>query len=308
MRNHIFSAFSSLALGSVALIGVSGLAGCRNATNGAVSSMGQASPLTPVSPMQPGAMLSPAPGVSATGAPTRVPPPPTGSYQSSTNYGASIPGGASLGPGGASLGPGGASLGYAPTGAMPSGAALGSSGMTRGVTELNASPPISNGVAANAGGSPDSSVRQTGWVSEGSATPNTTTFGAGYDNTTPPGGSTAPSNAPGVSSPAYGGMPVIDLTTAPNPPGYYPQQASNFTPTSASVPSGPTIGQSNTSTFQRSDATDFDSATSVASRPGFEGASRFGSASLPSTEPFPTNSSDPSSGDGLQWRRPSPRF
>ena len=283
------------------------MAGCRNTTSTPVSALGGSSMLSPLSPVQGTATLSPiqpTSGIGTFGAPTRVPPPPTGSYRSPGNYGAPSTYGAPTG--------NYAPSGSVPSGSSPSGATLGSNGLTRGLTDLSAP-------AAYAGGAGfDSGVRQTGWI--GDASQGNTGFGNGVDPRLSPAHQTTPAADP-AASPRAGGMQVIDLTHAPYPPGYVPPQnrpgagafpasapypqAAPQTPSNQFQNSQPAFGQPVNSTFART-ANGFSDATSFGGNSNVQTAGRPNSVALPSTEPFPANAND---GDNdLQWRRPSPRF
>ncbi|MCS7468397.1 hypothetical protein NZK35_17225 [Stieleria sp. ICT_E10.1] len=283
------------------------MAGCRNTTSTPVSPLGGSSLLSPLSPVQGTATLSPiqpTSGIGTFGAPTRVPPPPTGSYRSPGNYGAPSTYGAPTG--------NYAPSGSVPNGSSPSGATLGSNGMTRGLTDLSAPGAYTGGTGF------DSGVRQTGWI--GDASPGNSGFGNGVDPRLSPANQTTPAVDP-AASPRAGGMQVIDLTHAPYPPGYVPPQnrsGAGAFPTSAPYPqtapqtpstpfqnSQPGFGQPTNSTFART-ANGFSDATHFGDHSNVQTAGRPNSAPLPSTEPFPTTSN---SGDSdLQWRRPSPRF
>ncbi|QDV86746.1 hypothetical protein [Planctomycetes bacterium TBK1r] len=283
------------------------MAGCRNTTSTPVSPLGGSSLLSPLSPVQGTATLSPiqpTSGIGTFGAPTRVPPPPTGSYRSPGNYGAPSTYGAPTG----NYAPGGS----VPNGPSPSGATLGSNGMTRGLTDLSAPAAYAGGVGSGSG------VRQTGWI--GDASQGNNGFGNGVDPRLSPANQATPTADP-AASPRAGGMQVIDLTHAPYPPGYVPPQnrpGAGAFPASAPYPqtapqtqsnqfpnSQPGFGQPTNSTFVRT-ANGFSDATSFGDRSNVQTAGRPNSATLPSTEPFPSTTT---SGDSdLQWRRPSPRF
>ncbi|MCO8121190.1 hypothetical protein NHH03_05530 [Stieleria sp. TO1_6] len=287
------------------------VSGCRNTTNTALNPMGGSSSLTPLSPNQGGAMLSPlqpTSGIGTFGAPTRVAPPPTGAY--------SAPGGA-----------------YA---APPS---------SFGTTSSWTQPPPNNtynsspGFAESAGNF-DSGVRQTGWVGDapaGQVPPsayNNGSYNNGAYNNGFDAGAPAPPAANPTPGPRSGGMQVIDLTQAPNPPGYTPprnQSAPSYSPTgypAAGYPAAgytgngypppappaaapPTAGQSvplgqpTNSTFVQSGETGFEASPSSAYGT-VQTASRPETSVLPSTEPYPGTATPPA--DELQWRRPSPRF
>ncbi|WP_145390349.1 hypothetical protein [Stieleria neptunia] len=283
------------------------LAGCRNTTSTPVSPLGGSSMLSPLSPVQGTATLSPiqpTSGFGTFGAPTRVPPPPTGSYRSPGNYNAPSNYGAPTG--------NYAPSGSASSGSSPSGASLGSNGMTRGLTDLNAP------AAYNGGAGFDSGVRQTGWVGESSR--GNAGFGSGVDPRLSPANQPTPATDP-AASPRAGGMQVIDLTHAPYPPGYVPPQnrpGAGMFPASAPYPqaapqspstpfqnSQPTYGQPTNSTFVRS-ASGFPDASGWGDNSNVQTAGRPNSASLPSTEPFADV--DNGGSEDLQWRRPSPRF
>lgn len=289
------------------------MTGCRNTTNTPITPFGASTPVSPLSPVQGSASLSPiqqATGLSTLGAPTRVPPPPTGSYNSPGAYGATSNNAAP-------------SNNYAPSGFAPSGASLGSSGLTRGLTNLSSPDPS----VANSGF--DNGVRQTSWVgapSTGGAPPNNNNgFSGGPDPRLSPPAPQAPLNAP-AASPRSGGMQVIDLTRSPYPPGYVPPQNRpgvgaypnsapqpqtapqpqfNSAPQNSFSASPNSVGQPTNSTFVRSETgaaglTSFES-TSSDSGSAAQMASRPSNAMMPSTEPFQTD-------EDLQWRRPSPRF
>ncbi|QEF97007.1 hypothetical protein Mal15_10370 [Stieleria maiorica] len=284
------------------------MAGCRN-TSTPVSPLGGSSMLSPLAPVQGTATLSPiqpASGIGTFGAPTRVPPPPTGSYRSPNNYGApstySAP-----------------TSNYAPPSsfpqhstAPPSGASLGSTGMTRGLTDLSAPNAYDGG------------VRQAGWV--GDASQGASGFANENDPRLAPTNHGLPTTDP-AASPRAGGMQVIDLTHAPYPPGYVPPQnrpgAGTF-PSTAPYPQAPTqlapnqvapgnqlrssqpaMGQPTNSTFVRS-AGGFADVSGWGDSSNVQTAGRPVDSQLPSTEPFAETES--SGGDALQWRRPSPRF
>ncbi|MEL6107995.1 MAG: hypothetical protein AAFU85_18370 [Planctomycetota bacterium] len=164
---------------------------------------------------------------------------------------------------------------------------------------------------------PSTNIRQTGWV--GQSNPNAG-FGTNFGNA-PAFGNGTPNVAPAVSSARSGGLPVIDLTRAPSPPGYTPPNSfapnnfapngftsNNFTPnvgypagyippenrggfsgaSGGQNPNGVPLGQPVNSSFSRDSVN------------GFNGSN------LPSTEPLPGGRT--ASGDQLNWQRPSPRF
>jgi hypothetical protein len=347
MRRIFCSQPSRILLPMLATVALSITIGCRNTTNSPISTMGNASPLQPVSPLQPSQLspVQPTSGISPLGAPTRVPPPPTGSYNTPANYSAQA-----------------GAPAYGPVG-QPSGAAVGSTGMTRGITDLAGNQfggtasrsfaaeqaGVSGGNATTAGAG--SGIRQTSWIgnaetsnslrNDRSGTVGTTHFGAGFDGGPNPAKPPArsPANGGGPQNP-LGGMKVIDLTAAPYPPGYVPPaQRQRFSQpafeTSANIaaPGHPTtnaavasLGQSSYSTFDRNAEVrgnpangavaafapaNSAPANSAASSPnrGQTGANR--SSAFPTTEPYPTEpypAANEGEGDPLQWRRPSPRF
>lgn len=270
----------------LAAIGFFAVAGCRNTTTTPVSPLGGTAPLSPLAPVQGTATLSPiqtTSGISNLGAPTRVPPPPTGSYNVPGSYGAT-------------------SSYVAP----PSGASLGSTGFTRGVTDLSST----GSVAANGTQPAGTGVRQTGWVAE-------TAPGSSYGSSFPNGPSVNLSgngSAGAGTQGRTGGMPVIDLTKAPYPPGYVPPQNRPGAVSFPSTPPYPTGGQTSQAAPQLQPApqlptaprveTGYVRSASVNTAP-VTTAGRAANTALPSTEPFPTTSE---SGEQLQWRRPSPKF
>ena len=242
----------TLAVSAVFLLSVS--AGCRNTTNAPISPLGSASPLTPVSPMQPQlSPVQPTSGFSTFGGPTRVPPPPTGADQASSGFAA----------------PGFNSNGYAPAG-VNSTPAPNAVGFNAGTTQSLPAPTTS-----------DPGVRQTTWIGAGNTAPAANQASLGGD----------PTGMPAPNGPRTGGMQVIDLTTAPYPPGYAPP------PTPQAYPSGMTYVQSPQTTTPN---------VSVGQPVNSTFAPQAGPSALPSTEPYPAAQS--ASSDELQWRRPSPRF
>ncbi|WP_149499740.1 hypothetical protein [Roseiconus lacunae] len=284
--------------------------GCRNTTTAPVGPLGQSTTLAPVQGGVPLSPIQPTSGISAFGAPTRVPPPSTGSYTVPGGYGS----------------PSGST--YAPnpsTSSVPSGAHYGQAGFTSGVTNLSPTGNLS------------SPVRQTGWVADD---PQGLPVQPAYQ---------APPATP-ASAIRSGGMQVIDLTGSPYPPGYVPPQnrpGVSFDSTGASLPqtapypnatgsnftqtqytqtqysappqynlqsqwSGPdqtqnaissgnaALGQPQNSTFVSSSNSFSDqSAEHTASLP----PANLPSANLPTTDPLV-----PADDSSLQWRRPSPRF
>lgn len=294
-HNHLANIFlSSPAHMLFSAVVVLALAGCRNTTTTPISPLGGSAALSPLAPVQGAATLSPlqpTSGISTFGAPTRVPPPPTGSYNPPGSYGSTSSFNAPT-------------SNYAPTGSAPSGATLGSNGLTRGVTDLNSSF--------------DSGVRQTGWVAD----PNVggATFGPGTDpRLNSAAATTAPTNP--SSGPRTGGMQVIDLTRSPYPPGYVPPQnrpgagtlpqsvpfpPANAAPTTNPLPaSSAPLGQPTNSTFVRT-AGGSSGVAGFSDAPSMRTANRSENVLLPSTEPFPGDQGN--SDEQLQWRRPSPRF
>ena len=140
-------------------------------------------PTTPIGPLAPAAPNAGAvgPSLGPFGAPTRVPPPATGSYSTPNNYlGGAAPGGQAFSPN-----PRAPSFASAPSRLQPLGA------------PAAAAPLPSTG----------SGVRQTGWTD--------TAHAATGASSAPP----FPADDP--AHPRLGGLPVNDLTGAPPPPGYY---------------------------------------------------------------------------------------
>ncbi|MEM6469563.1 MAG: hypothetical protein AAF802_08315 [Planctomycetota bacterium] len=276
-------------------------AGCRNTTNTPISPLGTATPLSPLAPVQGSASLSPiqpASGVSTFGAPTRVPPPPTGSYRSPTAYGttsnylqptAGLQGGFNQ-----FANSGQATFG---NGSQPTGALTSTGGRTMGVTELN---PVDQ-----------SAIRQTSWVGTQSAQgPSIRVAPSGLSPMQP------------ARSKSGGAMPAIDLTRQPFPPGYVPPQnrpASNAIPGTVPFPnasSSPTfapapMGNPSVTTASNvpTNAPPWQTSVSAASQ-SVAGGGSFGrsfddnAGSLPTTGPVRTASQS----NEAQWRTPSPRF
>lgn len=292
-------------------------AGCRNTTNSPIGPISSATPLSPLSPVQGTAPLSPiqpTAGVSALGAPTRVPPPSTGSYSTpKSTYAAP----STYGPTSSWTQPSPSAL--SANGLAPGGATLGASGMTQGVTELNSlrSP---TGVPGNP------AVRQTGWMGDNSVArqSNVQTAQQAYADNPP---ANNPANEPGALMRA-GGMQPIDLTQAPYPPGYVPpQQRPGATTLPQSIPYPQAARQASQSFTQSTPSgqsaplgqptnwtTDRSATASMQFGSGFRGAAdlqtagRISDGNLPSTEPYQGGGNGPESNDSLQWRRPSPRF
>ena len=291
------------------------LSGCRNTTTTPISPLGSSAPLSPLAPVQGSASLSPiqpVSGISTFGAPTRVPPPPTGAstpignYNTSSNWGQSNH--------------------QHVTGSGVSGAALGSNGLTRGVTDLV-------GASSNSVTGFENNIRQTGWTSEPNPLGNAgTTL---QQSSVPAQRTTIQPAAVQPASSQLGGMRVIDLTSAPFPPGYVPPQnrpgsvggtplmnsgtlsTTPRLPQSVPFPSAtaqagfapsPGLGQPNNSTFDRKTV----DANAFAGRPsGHDSTTRSsGYSPLPTTEPYPSSSAAnvANANDQLQWRRPSPKF
>jgi hypothetical protein len=305
-RALILSRSCLMAAAVVLLIG-----GCRNTTS---APMGGAA-LSPLSPVQGTASLAPvqpSTGVTALGEPTRVPPPPTGSFGAGgQNPAAPSP----YGPTSSWQQP--APAAFAATGLQPGGATLSSGGLTQGVTDLN---PL----RAPDGVPGGSSIRQTGWVADdagqpSAAHPNVSAAGSVGTGTTPAShDATAPLRA--------GGMQPIDLTQSPYPPGYVPPQqrpgAASFpqsmpypqavqqaqaSPAAAAAP----LGQPTNWTTDRSQSATTQFGAGFHHDPNVQTAGRIGDGSLPSTEPFGGNrdaAGNAGSAEPLQWRRPSPRF
>lgn len=256
--------------------------------------------------------IQPTSGISAFGASTRVPPPPTGSYQNSINNPSAFNAGNS---------------GYAPSGfqssnSIPSGMAQPGSFGTSGFAQ--------NGSAQT---TRPNTVQQTGWVSNNAATaPGSTNgalgnsalgnsgFGSGFNQGAIGSGvnPNAPSNSAPTTTmrPRSGGMNLIDLTRAPDPPGYVPPQNR---PGFQSFQSQQTLGQPYNSTTPRSNFGPLPSTqpfgNPAATQPQFLEArlpseQAFGNAALPSTAPFAStgNQNAANENNDLQWRRPSPRF
>ncbi|MCC9602626.1 hypothetical protein LOC67_18915 [Stieleria sp. JC731] len=278
------------------------ICGCRNTTTGAVGPLGQSTTLAPVQGGIPLSPIQPTSGVSAFGSPTRVPPPPTGSY--------SVPGGY------------GGSANYAPTNsssAVPSGAAYNQAGLTRGVTDLT------NG---NAGY--DNSIRQTGWVSETPqalptqqfapaplATPTDSIRSGGMQvidltGSPYPPGYVPPQNRPGVyDASTYGTSTYGTSTYSGSNSVALPQSApypnavnQNFVPTSGYQQAQDSFAsqQTNVNLGQPVNSTFVSTPNGFANSPTPQVAAQH-TASLPSTEPI-ADGGDSS----LQWRRPQPRF
>lgn len=271
--------------------------GCRNTTNTAMSPLGSAGPLSPLAPVQGTAPLSPiqpTSGFSTTGAPTRVPPPPTGSYNSSVstysgpaNYGATSNWDLNSG-----------NL-YAASGVTPNGATIGSTGITHGVTELN---PLRTPTGVSGNVPVSQSVSQAGWIGDDPVGSQTSV-------------SPANSLAGNASNVRAGGMQPIDLTSVPYPPGYVPPQQRNpstdipqtipypqalpaqSAPASYTAAPNVPLGQSTNWTTER---------TADALSSPVQTAGRISNANLPSTEPYQSDLANDS--EPLQWRRPSPRF
>lgn len=268
--------------------------GCRNTNTTAISPAGTASPLSPLSPVQGTTSFSPiqpTSGISPLGAPTRVPPPPTGSYNSSAIYSGTTyntPSSASYAPTQSLSANGLSANSLSAVGLPPSGATVGSRGMTRGVTDLN------------------SGVRQTAWTGtapNGTAPNGTALNGTPTGNQNPNARLNAPPNTNGTSSdPRAGGMRANDLTNEPYPPGYVPPQnrpgaGFNRNLTVQSIPSNAVpLNQRFTSSV----------AQTQQFQPRVQTAGMPSNATLPSTEPFPTSANQDGS-DGF-WQPPSPRF
>ncbi len=312
--------------------------GCRNATNSSLSPMGAVSPLIP---MQNGPSLSPiqpTSGVSTFGSPTRVPPPPTGSYNASggignTGWGNSYQQPTSSAP-------------YAPNGFQPStssignssinGAMLSSTGMTQGLTNLMPT----TGIPATFQSSPleNGPVQQTGWVSNSNSVNQAAVIGPPPSNWNGPVETSASLNTPATQPPSIqprsvqprsGGMQIIDLVSATYPPGYVPAQMRPGTTSNVGYQNGNLVtipspnaqngfsGQPfNNQMGQIADRSIGQPNNRNIDRSAFDSPMQ---ADFPSTDPIVNRSgnafsgSDASSGgtqtaSDLQWRRPSPRF
>lgn len=160
--------------------------GCRQTTSSI-----NGSSLTPISPLAPNNSLFPAPGssVGPMGGSTRVPPPSTGSIGTPNNY-----------LGGATSQISNPNNAGSFAAVSPRDEFVGSGVQSAGWTETNTNLP--NGSIAPAG------------FNEGQFQPQSNSFNQ-------PAPFSQPASLP---KPLPGGMKVIDLTGAPNPPGYYPQQ------------------------------------------------------------------------------------
>ncbi|WP_145175904.1 hypothetical protein [Rubripirellula lacrimiformis] len=157
-----------------------GMAGCRQTTGSA--SAGSLAPVGPLSPVSPGQ----SPSLGPFGGPTRVAPPPTGSFSQPNNgYLAPAPQAS------AALGSGAPTIPFNQTNPAMAPAAM--------------NPSLANAAPIGSGVRPASWTETTSNIASGPALPN------------------APATAPTPpSNPRAGGMQVIDLTGAPSPPGYRP--------------------------------------------------------------------------------------
>ena len=287
-------------LGAFLLISLMPLAiGCQQ-TNAPITS-----PLTPASPFSASSQLAPIQRTSAIGplgGSVRVPPPGTNSYSVPNNY-------------------------------MGGTAPIGSASTVQ----------PANGFANNA--PLQSNINQSGWVESGTAQPQS--FGNAFGNASPSGGSQTRSlqSLPGGSQtrslqslpadgqqlasttntlrPQLDGMRVIDLTQAPPPPGYTPQNpASQFqlnqfagNQTAGFQSQG---GFTNTGGFVDRNVASTSFNSPVAAAGNSQGAQiatvPFGTApqntasqsNRPSTDP--TNSGSSSQSNDLRWRRPTSQF
>lgn len=254
--------------------------GCQNTTTSTLSPVQGTASLNPVQPS----------GFTSVGSPTRVPPPPTGSYNSN-GYGS----------------PSGLSA-PAPVGAPPpvGTSSFGTSPVSYGVSQ--ASPNATGGFSTG------SSVQQTGWV--GASTYNPAAGGVA------PASASAPNQltpAP-VSTPiTAGGMPVIDMTASPMPPGYVPAQpqpSPGVAPAPVPNASGVQMQQvtpiPGTQPINTQGSNPNFVQTSAVQPTGFESTSGVQTAAAPTTSAFPTTEpytpTQPSSNESLEWRRPSPRY
>ncbi len=170
--------------------------GCRQTTSGI-----NGSPLTPISPLAPNNSLFPAPSsnVGPMGGSTRVPPPSTGSIGTPNNY---------LGGANGQVNNPNNANGFAAVSPRDEfvGSGIQNGVQSAGWTETNTNLP--NGSIAPAG------------FNDGQFQPHSNSFNHPAPNNQPASWSQSAS----LPKPLPGGMPVIDLTSAPNPPGYYPQQ------------------------------------------------------------------------------------
>lgn len=171
--------------------------------------------LTPLAPTTGSA----APSFQPFGGQTRVTPPPTGSYSVPNNYlGGSPPIGQLRG--NAAVG------GIATNGNFP-GASVAAGGAT--LNPVN-TPAGGFGSPSPIGAQPvGSGVRQTGWTETGANVPSTERAPAGGNLSPLPSGMAPARFAPApqvtpARDPRAGGMQVIDLTSAPAPPGYRTDQ------------------------------------------------------------------------------------
>ncbi|MEO1618676.1 MAG: hypothetical protein AAFV88_22695, partial [Planctomycetota bacterium] len=277
----------------------------RNTTNAPITPLGSATPLSPLAPVQGSASLSPiqpASGISTFGAPTRVPPPPTGSYTSPSSYGTSSN---YLQPSQNTLG----SVVPYGSGNLPAGALTDGGGRTTGVTQL---VPTGN-----------SGIRQTSWTPD----PNFMPQGSGAS--IPFGGSAAPMRPPATTR-GSGGMPAIDLTQTPYPPGYVPPQnrptvgfpstipfpgaaqTPQFNPSATQPLGSPSLGAPSlgspggTSGWQSTPAPP---AAVNANFPSDQGFGRSFAEVGPPSNALPTTSAvETASANNNQWRTPTPGF
>lgn len=172
------------------------LAGCHQ------TSTSTAPPMSPVG-------ASSAPTLNPFGGPTRVSPPPTGSYASPNNY-LSSP----------------AANGVAPNGVAPGGT----------VAPGQVSPMPGTGFPTQSNNTVGSGVSSGQWASSVPSNPSNSVNGSGVVTASTFGVDSANPGNPGA-----GGMQVIDLTGAPPPPGYHP--ANSTMNISVAAPASGSVGQ-----------------------------------------------------------------
>lgn len=170
-------------------------------------------------------------------------------------------------------------------------------------------PPSTFGPSAvnSVGAAPiGSGVQQAGWVGQSGRTGAPTTGGVGIG---------VPATQATPASARSGGLPVIDLTRAPNPPGYVPPATfsgngfgnagfgnsgtSNGYPVGY-VPPANRPGATNQTFGGNPNTVPLGQPVNSSFTP-----STGGPGSLPSTDPV---SSERTASDQLNWQRPSPRF
>ena len=165
-------------------------------------------------------------------------------------------------------------------------------------------PPATFGSSAvtSLGATPvGSGVQQAGWVGQSGRNGATTAGGVGFG---------APANQAPPASARSGGLPVIDLTQAPNPPGYVPPAtfggngfgnsgSTNGYP-AGYVPPANRPGATNQTFGNNRNTVPLGQPVNSSFTPSVGGP-----GPLPSTEPV---SSGRTASDQLNWQRPSPRF